>query len=134
MPGMTVSAMALSAWLQGAQPREAKAGITGYSQTQGAWQTLGRECCCPVVSPSMGDSSGFPSRAQSWEQVWEGDRDTVEALAGPAGPLSPGCCKPETLLPASPPSPFSRARQLLLLFLRTGIVMAAPLRVIGAIK
>lgn len=78
----------------------------GYLQTWGAWQTLGCECRCTVVSPSMGDSSGLSRQAQSWEQVWDADRGTVEALVGPAGgPLSPGCCKPETLLPASLPVP-----------------------------
>lgn len=106
MPGMAVSAMARSAWLQGAGPREPKAGMTSCSQTQGAWRTLGRESRCAVVSPSMGDSSGFSSEAQSWEQVWEGDQDTVEAVVGPAGPRSPGRCKPETLLPASHHPPF----------------------------
>lgn len=68
---MAVSAMALSAWLQGARPWEAKAGTTGYLQTQGAWQTLSCECRCTVVSPSMRDSSGFSSQALSWEQVWD---------------------------------------------------------------
>lgn len=133
MPGVAVSAMALSAWLQGARPWEAKAGTTGYLQTQGAWQTLGCECRCTVVSPAwgtvldslvrprVGSRCGTETGQAPWRPWWD------QQDLGPLGAV------PLRRFSQLPTPPFSRACQLLLLSLRAGIVMAAPPRVIVAI-
>lgn len=79
----------------------------------------------------MGGGSELSSQVQRCEQVWEGDRGTVEASVGPQGHCPLGAVNPKHLSPAS--APFLCLFVPVLLF-QKGTVMTASLKVAVEIK